>query len=85
MGIDIGECAEPDELHELFDLVPLFMQDATRDETGLNVPAHSEPWKEIRILENEAAFGVRFRNRYRADEEITRIGGIEAGDETKQR
>jgi len=51
----------------------------------LNVAAHSEPRKKIWILENETALRVRSRNRYRADEQIARIGRVEAGNETKQR
>ena len=44
-----------------------FAQNPARDEPSLDVAAHREPRKEIRILKNQAAFRAWLSDRLRAN------------------
>ena len=59
MRIGIRKSVESDESHEFIDLLAILMENAPRDEAGLDVAANSQPRKKIWILEDEAALGVR--------------------------
>ena len=80
-----GKPIEAYEVHELFHLMPLTVQDAARDETGLDVATNSEPRKKIRILKDKTAFRVGTGDWLRADQELAGVRNIETGDETKKR
>ena len=58
MRINIGECFEPDQAHELIDFVFFLMENAAGNEAALNVATDRQPRKEIRILKNQTALGV---------------------------
>jgi hypothetical protein len=42
-----------------------------RSEAGLDIPAHSQPWEQIRILKNETALGAWSDNFFVADKQLT--------------
>ena len=61
------------------------MENAPRDEAGLDVAANSQPRKKIWILEDEAALSVRADDWFRTNQQCAGVGGIEAGDEAEER
>ena len=85
MRIRISKRFESNQPHEFVHFIPFFAQHATRSEASLNVAANSQPWEQIRILKNETALRVRSDNFFLADDQLTRIRNIQAGNESKQR
>src|SRR5215217_1157445 len=84
MRIGIRKRFKSNQPHELVHFIPFFAQHATRNEAGLNVSANSQPWEQIWILKNETALSVRSYNLFVADNQLTRIRNIQAGDESEQ-
>ena len=84
MRIRIRKRFESDQPHEFVHFIPFFAQHTARSETGLDIPANSQPWEQIWILKNETALGARSDNLFVADKQLTRIRNIQAGDESKQ-
>ena len=84
MRIGIRKSVESDEVHEFIDLVAILMENAPRDETGLDVAANSQPREKIWVLENEAPLSVRTSNWFRANQEFAGVGRIEASNEAKE-
>ena len=85
MRIRIRKRFECDQPHKFVHFIPFFAQHTARSEAGLNIAANSQPWEQIWILKNETALRVRCDNFLVADEQLTRIGNIQASDESKQR
>jgi len=84
VGIRGGELFEADEAHEVVDFAAFFAEDAAGDEAGFDVGADGEPGEEVRILEDEAAFGAGAEDGFGADEEFAGVGCVEAGDEAEE-
>src|SRR2546430_5734781 len=78
MRIGISKSLKADKAHELFDLMACVAEHTARDEAGLDIAPDGQPWKQVRILKNEAAFRTRANNCRRSNEDFTRIRRIQA-------
>ena len=67
------------------DFISFFVQHTARNQAGLDIPANSQPRKQIWILKNKTALRARSDNFFVADKQLARIRNIQAGDESKQR
>ncbi len=84
MWVRIGKRLECDQPHEFVDFVSFFAQHSARNEAGLDVVAHREPWKKIRILKNETTLGARAEDFFFVHNQLAGIRKIETRDESKQ-
>ena len=84
MGISAGKGIEPDEANEIVHFVPFVVQEVARDQAGLNVALHGEPWKEVRVLEDQTALGAGAVNRLIADAQFAGGRLIEAGEQAQE-
>ena len=84
MWVRIGKRLECDQPHEFVDFVSFFAQHSARNEAGLDIVAHGEPWKKIRILKNETTLGARAEDFFFVHNQLAGIRKIETRDESKQ-
>ena len=82
--IRTGKRFQADEPHEFAHFFALLVQYSARNQARFDVPAHSEPWKKVWVLENETAFRTGSDNFFFTDEQLAGIWKIQTGDESQQ-
>src|SRR5438552_4102529 len=83
--IGISERFEADKPKKTIHLESLFLKHTTRDQTGLNVASHGQPWEKIGVLEHKAALGVWRGDRLGANPQLSRGGCFESSEQTQER
>ena len=63
----------------------LLVHNAARNETGLHVAPHRQPWKKIRVLKNKTAARAGTFDRLSADVKLTGARSVQTGDESQKR
>src|SRR5262252_5915580 len=82
--IGVGKYFQPDQPHEFIHFLSFFVQNAARNQTGLNVSADGEPGKQIWILKNQTALGVWSGDGVRSNQQLARVGSFQTGNQAKQ-
>src|SRR5207249_3613498 len=84
MRIGSAERLQANQSHEVVHFVSLFLKNAARDEAGLDIATHGQPWEKVWILKNETARGAGSENFFFVHKQLAGIRKIETGDESKQ-
>ena len=82
--VGAGKTLEAHHPHELIHLMPLLVQDAARDEAGLDIAADGEPWEKIRILKDKAALRAGAVDWLGTDEKLAGVRRIETRDKAQE-
>ena len=85
MGINVGECLQSDQPHELFHLMAAPAEHAAGHETDLDIAAHTKPREQIGILEHETALGARPRDKLCPDAQLAGGWCDQPGNQTQER
>src|ERR1041385_1262228 len=70
MRESVGKRFQSYQAHEFIDPVSLSRENSACDQTGLDVSAHGQPWKQVWILENQSAFRTWCGDGLMADQKL---------------
>ena len=85
MRVGVGKCFQANQTHEIVHFRPFLLEQAARDQAGLNVAGDGEPGEEVGILKNQTAFGAGAGDRIVADPKLAGVGSIKTGKQAQQR
>ena len=84
MRISFAECFQANEAQKFFYLTAFLLKHATGSQPRRNITTHRQPGEKIGILKDKSPFSAGPEIALLVDEQLTRIGEIESGDETQQ-